>query len=51
MLLFEWDQEKARRNAKNHGVTFDEASTVFGEPLTLTVHDPLHSDEYEENEG
>ena len=45
MLLFEWDQNKAKANQKNHGVSFDEASTVFRDTLSLTVHDPLHSEE------
>ena len=45
MLLFEWDSEKAKTNIKIHRVSFDEASTVFGDPLSLTIHDPLHSDE------
>jgi len=44
-LSFEWDARKARRNAAKHGVTFDEASTVFGDPLALTIDDPLHSEE------
>jgi len=45
MLLFEWDSEKAKTNIKIHRVSFDEASTVFGDPLSLTIYDPLHSDE------
>jgi len=44
MLLFEWDQEKADKNIKKHGVSFDEASSVFGDVLSLTVFDPLHSE-------
>ena len=44
MLLFEWDKEKAKRNIKIHRVSFDEASVAFADPLSLTVHDPLHSD-------
>ena len=40
---FEWDSEKAESNARKHGVTFDEASTVFGDPLSLLMHDPDHS--------
>ena len=43
MLLFEWDKQKALNNEKKHGITFDEASTVFADPLSLTIHDPLHS--------
>jgi len=47
MLLFEWDADKARRNLEIHGVSFDEASTAFKDTLSLTIHDPLHSDEEE----
>lgn len=42
---FEWDDEKAKRNQANHGVPFDEASTVFGDLLSATIPDPLHSAE------
>jgi uncharacterized DUF497 family protein len=45
MLLFEGDPNKARRNLEIHGVSFDEASTAFKDTLSLTIHDPLHSDE------
>jgi len=45
MLLFEWDPNKARRNLKIHGVSFDEACTAFKDTLSSTIHDPLHSDE------
>lgn len=41
-LLFEWDPDKARLNAKSHGVSFDEASTAFRDPLSQTIDDPLH---------
>ena len=44
-LEFEWDDDKARKNVKKHGVSFEEASTVFGDPLALTIPDPLHSEE------
>jgi uncharacterized protein len=44
-LEFEWDEKKARTNLKKHGVSFDEASTVFADPLARTIHDPQHSDE------
>ena len=40
---FEWDRVKARSNVLKHGVTFDEASTVFGDPLALLMADPDHS--------
>lgn len=41
--VFEWDPKKAESNARKHGVTFDEASTVFGDPLGLLMPDPDHS--------
>jgi uncharacterized protein len=43
-LEFEWDNNKARKNFRKHGVTFEEASSVFGDPLALTIPDPLHSE-------
>ena len=42
-LSFEWDKNKAKSNLVKHGVSFEEASTVFGDPLSLTVPDPSHS--------
>ena len=42
-LNFEWDAKKARSNAKKHGISFLEASTVFGDANSLTIPDPLHS--------
>lgn len=45
MLLFEWDPNKARKNIEIHGVSFDEASTAFRDTLSLTIYDPLHSEE------
>jgi hypothetical protein len=46
-LNFEWDSEKAARNSAKHGVSFEEAETVFGDPLGRIVADPRHS-EHEE---
>jgi len=46
-LLFEWDPNKARLNVKTHGVSFDEASTAFRDPLSQTIDDPLHSGDEE----
>jgi uncharacterized DUF497 family protein len=43
-MEFEWDPEKAAANAKNHGVDFSEAMTVFADPLELTIPDPDHSE-------
>lgn len=42
-LTIEWDSEKARSNIRKHRVSFEEASTVFGDPLSLTIPDPGHS--------
>ena len=44
MLVFEWDPEKAKKNKHIHGVTFDEASTIFVDDLSLLIYDPLHSE-------
>ncbi len=43
MLTFEWDPQKRENNVKKHGVSFEEASTVFRDPLSVTIEDPLHS--------
>src|SRR5665213_2697727 len=40
---FEWDDAKAESNERKHGVSFVEAETVFGDPLSLTGYDPNHS--------
>ena len=42
-VTFEWDSRKARSNLVKHGVAFEEASTIFGDPLSLTISDPDHS--------
>ena len=44
-MQFEWHPEKARKNLTKHGIPFDEASTVFGDPLAVTIDDPDHSQE------
>jgi uncharacterized protein len=44
-LAFEWDDKKAKQNVQKHGVSFEEASTAFGDPLSRTIPDPLHSEE------
>lgn len=46
-LLFEWEPRKPRRNLTIHGVSFDEASTAFQDPLSKTIADPLHSEDEE----
>jgi hypothetical protein len=42
-MRFEWNPKKAAANLKKHGVTFQEAATVFGDPLAITFQDPDHS--------
>jgi len=42
-LRFEWDARKAAVNRAKHDVSFEEAVTVFADPLSLTIPDPLHS--------
>lgn len=43
-MHFEWDPVKARKNLRKHGVTFEEASSVFYDPLAVTGADPDHSE-------
>jgi uncharacterized DUF497 family protein len=47
MLIFEWDLKKAKTNLEKHGISFEEASTAFKDPLSLTIDDPLHSSDEE----
>lgn len=42
-MQFEWDREKAKKNLKKHKVSFEEAMTVFYDPLSATFDDPAHS--------
>jgi len=42
-MEFEWDPQKDQENQSKHNVSFDEASTVFGDPFALTIDDPDHS--------
>lgn len=42
-LEFEWDPRKAAANLTKHGVSFEEAATVFGDPLGRILTDPRHS--------
>jgi uncharacterized DUF497 family protein len=44
-MEFEWDPKKATVNVQKHDVTFQEAATVFGDPLAITFEDPDHSTE------
>ena len=43
-MQFEWDSEKAGANLSKHGVSFDEAKTIFDDPLYVDFYDPDHSD-------
>jgi uncharacterized DUF497 family protein len=44
-MIFEWDPKKAKANLRRHRVSFEEAATVFLDPIALTYPDPDHSDE------
>jgi uncharacterized DUF497 family protein len=46
-MQFEWDREKAKKNLRKHRVSFEEAMTVFSDPLSATFDDPDHSDDEE----
>lgn len=46
-MIFEWNAAKARTNLRKHGVSFEEAATVFLDPMALTFADPDHSVEEE----
>lgn len=43
-VRFEWDPDKEARNLQKHGVSFVEASTVFGDALAATIPDSKHSE-------
>lgn len=42
-MEFEWDPRKDSANQRKHGVGFDEALTVFADPLAISIYDPDHS--------
>ncbi|HQZ17834.1 MAG TPA: BrnT family toxin [Vicinamibacteria bacterium] len=42
-MKFQWDPRKATKNLARHGISFREASTIFGDPLASTIPDPDHS--------
>jgi uncharacterized DUF497 family protein len=44
---FEWDPAKAESNFSKHGVSFEQAATVFDDPLSRTIPDPEHSEDEE----
>ena len=45
MIKFEWDSQKAKRNLKNHGVSFDEAKSVFYDDFARQFFDEPHSED------
>jgi uncharacterized DUF497 family protein len=44
-VIYEWDPKKAKANLRNHRLSFEEAATVFLDPLAVTYPDPDHSGE------
>ncbi len=44
-IRFEWDERKSRQNKRKHGVSFDEAQTVFLDENAIRYHDPDHSED------
>jgi ribonuclease toxin BrnT of type II toxin-antitoxin system len=43
-LSFEWDATKSKSNLGKHGISFEEASTIFGDRRSSTIPDPVHSE-------
>jgi len=43
-MEFEWDPKKADTSKRKHGVTFQEGTSIFGDPLAITFPDPDHSE-------
>jgi len=43
-MQFAWDPKKATSNLRDHKVTFEEASSIFGDSLAVTFDDPDHSE-------
>lgn len=43
-LPFEWDEDKAEINLEKHKIGFEEAKSVFGDPFSITIDDPDHSE-------
>lgn len=42
-LKFEWDDNKDKANQRKHGISFEEAKTIFQDPFSITINDPIHS--------
>lgn len=47
MYRFEWDEDKNQRNIIKHGISFSEASSVFGDEAAILFDDPEHSEDEE----
>lgn len=45
--IFEWDENKAQINFRKHKIKFEEAATIFNDPMVATIADPDHSDKEE----
>lgn len=43
-IFFEWDEAKARANLAKHRISFENASTVFADPSSITIMDEVHSE-------
>ncbi|MGH7151071.1 MAG: BrnT family toxin [Planctomycetota bacterium] len=43
-MTFEWHPRKAAQNVRKHSVSFEEAATCFGDPLSVTIRDPSRSE-------
>lgn len=43
MLRFEWDENKNQANIKKHGISFEEATSVFNDDQALIINDEIHS--------
>lgn len=43
MSIYDWDTNKAKKNISKHGISFEEASSVFDDKFSLTLYDPFHS--------
>jgi hypothetical protein len=44
-MKFEWDIKKEKSNINKHGISFEQASYVFGDPFSLSMYDPDHSED------
>jgi uncharacterized DUF497 family protein len=44
-MIFEWNKNKANQNLLKHSISFEEASTAFQDKMSITINDPLHSED------